>query len=178
MCILSPTTDRRSSILPSNIPPNARWVFWGLRTKHSDDAFSTTIEQGMTNLPVVHDSFILEKAKRGLGDAVGTMSDAHVCFGFFRGDWQSILIHFYPIRPNFLSLFPLRWWFREWEFDIPSEGALIVALEAEHQHVLGPGTHAWEIVWGWDSAQSCHLLLNPNSRLLGTALFRFVSLTS
>ena len=28
---------------------------------------SITIEQGMTNLPVVHDSFILEKAKRGLG---------------------------------------------------------------------------------------------------------------
>ena len=37
MCILSPTSDGRSSILPSNIPPNARWVFQGLRTKHSDD---------------------------------------------------------------------------------------------------------------------------------------------
>ena len=38
MCILSSTTDRRSSILPSNIPPNARWVFRGLWTKYSDDA--------------------------------------------------------------------------------------------------------------------------------------------
>ena len=28
---------------------------------------SITIEQGLTNLPVVHDSFVSEKAKRGLG---------------------------------------------------------------------------------------------------------------
>jgi hypothetical protein len=33
---------------------------------------SITIEQGMNNLPVVHDSFILEKAKHGLGPLMGS----------------------------------------------------------------------------------------------------------
>jgi hypothetical protein len=38
-----------------------------IQMKLRTSTISITIEQGLTNLPVVHDSFVSEKAKRGLG---------------------------------------------------------------------------------------------------------------
>jgi len=38
-----------------------------IQMKLRTSTISITIKQGLTNLPVVHDSFVLEKAKRGLG---------------------------------------------------------------------------------------------------------------
>jgi hypothetical protein len=38
-----------------------------IQMKLCTSTISITIEQGLTNLPVVHDSFVSEKAKRGLG---------------------------------------------------------------------------------------------------------------
>ena len=38
-----------------------------IQMKLHTSTISITIKQGLTNLPVVHDSFVLEKAKRGLG---------------------------------------------------------------------------------------------------------------
>jgi hypothetical protein len=38
-----------------------------IQMKLCTSTISITIEQGMTNLPVVHDSFVSERAKHGLG---------------------------------------------------------------------------------------------------------------
>jgi hypothetical protein len=38
-----------------------------IQMKLRTSTISITIKQGLTNLPVVHDSFVSEKAKRGLG---------------------------------------------------------------------------------------------------------------
>jgi hypothetical protein len=38
-----------------------------IQMKLCTSTITITIEQGLTNLPIVHDSFVSEKAKRGLG---------------------------------------------------------------------------------------------------------------
>jgi hypothetical protein len=54
-----------------------------IQMKLRTSTISITIKQGLTNLPVVHDSFVSEMAKRCLRPhAVWTMSDVHLCFGF------------------------------------------------------------------------------------------------
>jgi hypothetical protein len=49
------------------------------------------------------------------------------------------------LLPNLSKLsypIPVCWQFREQEFDVPSEGATVVALEVQCQYVSGTGTHA------------------------------------
>jgi hypothetical protein len=101
------------------------------------------IIQDHSNLPVVHDSYVSEKAKRGLGPLMqsGLCQTCLSALNFFEKSTRSYL-PLLPIRAIFLSLFPVCWWFREQEFVIPSEGATFVALETWYQHVSGPGTHA------------------------------------
>jgi hypothetical protein len=56
-----------------------------IQMKLRSSTISIMIEQGLTNLPVVHDSFVSEKAKRAT-HAFWTVSDAYPCFDFFGGD--------------------------------------------------------------------------------------------
>ncbi len=69
---------------------------------------SIMIKQGLTNLPVVHDSFVSEKAKRGLGPLMHSgLCQMRVPVLDFFGEIDKVVSSI--IRANFLSMFPLCW---------------------------------------------------------------------
>ncbi len=111
---------------------------------------SIDIIRDHTNLPVVHDSYVLVKAKRGLGPLMWS-GLCRTCLSALDFFWEiHLVVSFicYPIRTIFLFLFPMCQWYREKEFVIPSEVATFVALETWYQYVLGQGPHAQADVWG------------------------------
>ncbi len=58
------------------------------------------------NLPIVHDSFVLEKAKRGLAPLMlWSLSDTPFCFGLLWGYGHFCLTHGCQRRIKLLSLF-------------------------------------------------------------------------
>jgi hypothetical protein len=105
---------------------------------------SIMIEQGLTNLPVLHNSFVSEKAKQGLGSLLYSgLSQMRIPVFDFLGEINKVVSSiFTQSKQTFFPSFLFCWQFREQKFDIPSEGTTIVALEAWYQYVLGPGTHA------------------------------------
>jgi hypothetical protein len=61
VCLFSPQTYHQMHGGYSKVYPQS------IQMKLCTSTISITIKQGMTNLPVVHDSFVSEKAKHGLG---------------------------------------------------------------------------------------------------------------
>jgi hypothetical protein len=52
-----------------------------IQMKLRTSTISITIKQGLTNLPVVHDSFVSEKAKRGLGPLINRSTKQDDIYG-------------------------------------------------------------------------------------------------
>jgi hypothetical protein len=99
----------------------------------------------LTNLPVVHESQMPEKANHGLGLLMRPgLYQTHSSSLDFFGDIDKVVssIVTQSEQSNFLSLVPVCWQLREQELDNPSEGATFVALETWYQYVPGTGTHA------------------------------------
>ncbi len=119
-----------------------------IQMKLCTSTISIDIVQDLTKLPIVHDSYVSEKAERGLWSQMQSgLCQTHLSALDFFGEINSVVSSIVT-QPE-QSFFPcfLCVWFREWQTVIPSEGATFVALETWYKYVLGPGTHAWADAW-------------------------------
>ncbi len=93
---------------------------------------SITIKQGLTNMLVVHDSFVSEKAKCGLGPLMHSgLSQMHVPVLDFFGEIDKVVSSiFTQSEQTFFPCLPCVGNSENKKIDIPPEGATIVELEA------------------------------------------------
>jgi len=94
VCLFSPQTYHQMHGGYSEV--YAESIQMKLRTS----TISITIEQGLTNLPIVHVSFVSEKAKRGLGPLMQSgLCQMHIsALGFSRGRGQCRILRYNSIR--------------------------------------------------------------------------------
>jgi hypothetical protein len=136
---------------------------------------SITIKQGLTKLPVVHDSFVLEKAKGGLGPLMqlGLCQMRMPVLDFYGEIDKVVSSIFTQSDQTFLPCFPCVGDSENENLTSPQRELSLWHRTLDiNMYRRGRSRNCWV------SAQSCHLLLNSNSCLLGTALFRLVSLAS
>ncbi len=91
------------------------------------------------DFPVVHDSFVSEKAKRGLAPLGQKNLSVLDFFGVIERSVSSIVSN---AESNCFPCFLCVGDSENANFDFPSEGAIFVALETWHQYVSSSGTHA------------------------------------
>jgi hypothetical protein len=142
---------------------------------------SITIKRGMTNLPVVHDYFVSEKAKCGLGPL---MRSGLCQMG------MSVLDFFGKIDKVVSSIFT--------QSDQTFFPCFSCVGDSENENLTSPQRKL--LLWNWkldinmywvqelmhermfkEPLGQCTILppiIKPNSHMLGTALFRLVSLAS
>jgi hypothetical protein len=106
-CLFSPETNRQMHGGYSKVYSQS------IQMKLHTSTFSITIKQGLINLPVVHDSFVSEKAKHGLGPLMRsglrqmrTTSDAYLCFGFLGEIDTVVSSSFTQSEDTFFPCFP------------------------------------------------------------------------
>ena len=104
VCLFSPQTYHQMHGGYSEV--YAESIQMKLRTS----TISITIEQGLTNLPIVHVSFVSEKAKRGLGPLMRSgLCQTRISALDFFGEEDSVISSDNSIREIFLSVFPFCW---------------------------------------------------------------------
>jgi hypothetical protein len=104
-----------------------------IQIKLCTSTISITIKQGLTNMPVVHDFCVSEKAKHGLGPLMRSgLCQMHIppVLDFLGEIIKIVSSIFTQSEQTFFPCFPCVGNSENKKFGIPSEGATNVALEA------------------------------------------------
>jgi hypothetical protein len=175
VCLFSPQTYHQMHDGYSEV--NGQNIQMMLRTS----TISITIKQGLTNLPVVHVSFVSEKAKCGLGPLMWSgLCQTHMPVLDFFGEIDKLVSSiFTQSDQTFFPCFPCVSDSENKNLTSPQRELLLWHWKLGiNMYWVQELMHERTFRNRWVTAQSCHLLLNLNSHLLGTALFRLVSLAS